>query len=148
MSSPANNVIAITGDGGIQINIQELQTIVRNKIPIKIILLNNNSLGMVRHFQEIYFEKKYCATIEGYDAPDFKGIAEAYKLDYFKIKSSADVEDVLIQAFKSQTAAIIEVTLPSYTYVVPKLEMNRPIEDQSPLLNRNEFRENMLVEPL
>ena len=148
MASLDNSVIAIVGDGGIQVNIQELQTIVRNKLPIKIIIMNNNSLGMVRHFQEIYFESRYSATVEGYDAPDFKGIAQAYKIDYFNIKSSADVDDILNQALKSQAAAIIEVELPLCTYVIPKLEMNRPIEDQSPLLDRDEFRENMLVEPL
>lgn len=148
MASPVNRIIAVAGDGGFQINIQELQTVVRNKIPVKIILMNNKSLGMVRHFQEIYFEGKYSATVDGYDAPDFKAIAKAYKIDYFNIKKSVKVNDVLRQALKSQTAAIIEVDLPLYTYVVPKLEMNRPIEDQSPLLSRDELRENMLVEPL
>jgi acetolactate synthase-1/2/3 large subunit len=60
-----NNVIVITGDGGFQINIQELQTVVRNRIPLKIFLLNNNCLGMVRQFQQIYFKEQYTATVTG-----------------------------------------------------------------------------------
>lgn len=146
MASQNSRVFAIVGDGGIQINIQELQTIVRNKLPVKIILMNNKCLGMVRHFQEIYFKGKYSATIDGYDTPDFKGIAEAYKIDYFSIKTSKDITHILNQALKSKSPALIEVNLPLYTYVVPKLEINRPIEDQSPLLNRDELRENMLID--
>ncbi|MBB6625571.1 thiamine pyrophosphate-binding protein, partial [Clostridium gasigenes] len=60
-------VVSIVGDGGFQMNIQELQTIVRDKLPIKIIVMNNHVLGMIRHFQELYFDSNYYGTIEGYD---------------------------------------------------------------------------------
>jgi acetolactate synthase-1/2/3 large subunit len=147
-TAPLKRVIAITGDGGIQMNIQELQTIVRNEIPVKIILMNNNCLGMIRHFQELYFEGRYHGTITGYDNPNFQGIADAYKINYFQIATTEQITGTLQEALESDGAALIEVNLPQYTYVIPKLEMGRPIEDQSPLLDREEFKSNMIIEPL
>ena len=77
-ANPNNNLILITGDGSLQLNIQELETIKRNKIPIKIVLLNNNCHGMVRQFQESYFNKNYQSTIKGYSAPNFQKLVNAY----------------------------------------------------------------------
>lgn len=147
-SSPKSRVIAIMGDGGIQINIQELQTISRMGLPIKIILMNNNSLGMVRHFQEIYFNSNFHGTVIGYEAPCFSDISEAYNIEYYAINTEGDIDNKLNQALNTKRPALIEVKLPNITYVIPKLEMDRPIEDQSPLLDRNEFLSNMIVKPL
>jgi acetolactate synthase-1/2/3 large subunit len=148
MASPRKRLIAITGDGGIQMNIQELQTIVRNRIPVKIILMNNSCLGMIRHFQEIYFGGNYCGTIQGYDNPSFESISRAYQISYYSIESTDKITAILSEALQSEGAALIEVKLPQYTYVIPKLEMGRPIEDQSPLLDRPEFKSNMVIKPL
>jgi acetolactate synthase-1/2/3 large subunit len=148
MASPRKRLIAITGDGGIQMNIQELQTIVRNRIPVKIILMNNSCLGMIRHFQEIYFGGNYCGTIQGYDNPSFESISRAYQISYYSIESTDKITAILSEALQSEGAALIEVKLPQYTYVIPKLEMGRPIEDQSPLLDRAEFKSNMVIKPL
>ena len=73
-------VICIDGDGSIQINIQELQTIVANKLPVKLILLNNNGYGIIKQFQELYLNKRYEATIpsSGVTNPNFKKISKAY----------------------------------------------------------------------
>ncbi|MCJ7691750.1 MAG: thiamine pyrophosphate-binding protein [Clostridiaceae bacterium] len=84
-AKPNYKIVAITGDGGIQMNIQELQTIAREKIPVKIIIMNNNALGMIRHFQEMYFESNYYGTIDGYSVPDFMRISEAYGIKSLKI---------------------------------------------------------------
>lgn len=148
LACPQKRVIAITGDGGIQMNIQELQTIVRNQVPVKIILMNNNCLGMIRHFQELYFEGRYHGTISGYDNPSFQGIAAAYRINYFKIESTDKITGTLKEALESDGAALVEVNLPQFTYVIPKLEMGRPIEDQNPLLDREEFKLNMIIKPL
>ncbi|MDO9579131.1 MAG: thiamine pyrophosphate-binding protein, partial [Bacteroidales bacterium] len=71
-------VVLIAGDGGFQLNIQELQTIVHNNLPIKMVVINNRCYGMVRQFQESYFDKRYQSTYWGYSAPDFSKIAQAY----------------------------------------------------------------------
>ncbi len=138
-------IVSISGDGGIQMNIQELQTIVREKMPIKIIIINNKALGMIRHFQEMYFESKYYGTIEGYSTPDFIKISEAYGIESCKISDESQINE-LGQKLNDDKSYIIEVELKNKTYVIPKLAMGRPIEDQEPLLDREEFENNMIID--
>jgi len=129
-------VICFSGDGGIQMNIQELQFVAREKLPIKIIILNNASLGMIRHFQEMYFKSNYIQTIEnrGYSVPDFGKIANAYGLQYNKIHDIKELDEGILL---DNDSAIIEVVLNNNTYVFPKLSMGRPCQDQDPLIERN-----------
>jgi acetolactate synthase I/II/III large subunit len=146
-ANPKKNIIAFVGDGGMQINIQELQLVKRNKIPIKIIILNNNCLGMIRHFQEMYFNGMYEGTLEGYDAPNFCKIAQAYGLDSVSIDTYEELlglKDIL----REPKAKIININLKKITYVFPKLAMGRPIEDQDPLLAREIFKKEMIVKPM
>lgn len=129
-------VICFSGDGGIQMNIQELQFIAREKLPIKIIILNNSSLGMIRHFQEMYFDSNYIQTVEygGYSVPDFGKIANAYSIHYNKIH---DIKELNENILLNDDSAIIEIVLNGNTYVFPKLSMGRPCQDQDPLIERN-----------
>ena len=134
------NVICFNGDGGLQMNIQELQFIARENIPVKVILLNNNSLGMIRHFQEMYFESNFVQTKKefGYTTPNFKKIANAYALRYINIKSIEEIskcENML----EDNRPCFIEIPLSETTYLYPKLAMGRPIYDQDPLLDRSLF---------
>ena len=88
------NVICMNGDGGFQMNIQELQVIARERLPIKIVVFNNAALGMIRHFQEMYFEDNYVQTTQagGYTVPDFEKIAKAYGIEYCRIDKAEEVE--------------------------------------------------------
>jgi len=140
-----SKIVAITGDGGIQMNIQELQTIAREKIPIKIIIMNNNALGMIRHFQEMYFQSNYYGTIDGYSVPDFAKISEAYGIKSFKISDGSQMNE-LKEKLNDEESYVIEVELKNITYVTPKLGMGRPIEDQEPLLDRVELKESMIID--
>lgn len=137
-------VFCFSGDGGIQMNIQELQFITREKLPIKIIILNNNALGMIRHFQEMYFESNYTQTIKdrGYSAPNFEKIAYAYELPYYKIQDNQPLDSNI---FIKNEPAIIEVILEDQTYVFPKLSMNRPCQDQDPLIDRDLYEQIMKI---
>lgn len=128
-------VICFTGDGGLQMNIQELQYLYREQLPIKIIVMNNKSLGMIRHFQEMYFEQNYCYTIsgEGYDAPDFTDIARAYKI---KAVSIDDIDQIEEFDFEKKEPELIEIILKDNTIIRPKLEFGKPNQDQEPLLDR------------
>lgn len=133
-------VICINGDGGIQMNIQELQLIAREEIPIKIIVLNNYSLGMIRHFQEMYFESNYVQTRKekGYTPPDFTKIANAYGIRSINVTSVEQLEElrvILIDALP----VLINIDLDNNTYVYPKLSIGKPIYDQDPLMNRELF---------
>lgn len=128
-------VISFNGDGGIQMNIQELEFISRERLPIKIIIMNNSSLGMIRHFQEMYFESNFTQTVDksGYSVPDFEKIANAYGLSYYNIK---DAKQLNRSIFENEEPTIIEVALDNDTYVFPKLSMGRPNQDQDPLMDR------------
>ncbi len=98
MAHPGAQVACVTGEGSIQMNIQELSTCKENKLPIKIILLNNGYLGMVRQWQEFFYEERYS---ESYVAslPDFVKLAEAYGHVGMKIEKPEDVEPALRKAF-------------------------------------------------
>jgi len=136
------NVVCFSGDGGLQMNIQELQFIARDNLPIKIILLNNRSLGMIRHFQEMYFSSNFMQTKadKGYSVPDFGKIAFAYGLDYHKVSHVSEISS-LQDILNNNSPAFIEVVLSDTTYVFPKLSMGRPIHDQDPLMDRSLFDE-------
>jgi len=129
-------VICFSGDGGIQMNIQELQFIAREKLPIKIIVLNNSALGMIRHFQEMYFGDRYTQTIPtgGYTVPDFCAIAEAYKIKSRRVNCLGNLKQI---DFDDNNPELIEVMLTGKTYVFPKLEFGKPNQDQEPLLERD-----------
>lgn len=144
MGAPERQVCAIAGDGGMQMNIQELQTIVREQIPLKIFILNNGCLGMIRQFQEMYFDSRYVGTIKGYSTPDFVALGKAYGVDSMKIKNGEELANIK-PYLKDNKPYIFEVELPEVTYVTPKLGMGRPIEDQEPLLTREELKKAMLI---
>ncbi len=135
-------VYSFSGDGGIQMNIQELQTIARENIPVKIILFNNCALGMIRHFQEMYFDNNYVQTIPsgGYTVPDFGAIAGAYKIPYTCVEDVSDIDEKL---FAQEGPQFIEVKINEPTYVFPKLEFGKPNQDQEPLLPRELFNKLM-----
>jgi acetolactate synthase I/II/III large subunit len=128
-------IVSFNGDGGLQMNIQELQFIKREKLPIKIVVMNNNSLGMIRHFQEMYFSSNYTQTVNnrGYSAPDFELISKAYGLGYDKISC---IDDIRPDIFVTEHPSIIEVELHGNTYVYPKLEFGKPNQDQEPQIDR------------
>ena len=135
------NIIAFCGDGGLQMNIQELQFLAREKIPVKIIVLNNNSLGMIRHFQEMYFNSIYTQTVDGmgYSSPNFCNIAKAYGIKSLNINSLHSLEKIS-ELLDNSLPALINVNLGNTTYIYPKLAVNKPINDQEPLLDRKLFK--------
>ena len=125
-------------------NIQELQFIKEKSIPIKIVLFNNQSLGMIRHFQEMYFNSNFTQTKinKGYSVPDFTKIAEAYGIRAVKVKTKNDLEK-LKDIMNDNESVLIDITLSDTTYVFPKLAINKPINDQEPEMDRKLFNELM-----
>jgi len=129
------------------INIQELQTVVTNKLPVKLIVLNNNGYGIIKQFQELYLNKRYEATNskKGVTNPDFKKVSKAYGINYTLIKNNKDIKNKMKKVLFSNKPEFIEVILKPDQKIIPKLQFGNPIEDLSPLLPRNEFNENMIV---
>ena len=134
-------VLSFNGDGGFQMNIQELQFISKQKLPIKIVVFNNHALGMIRHFQEMYFDSRYTQTLSagGYFNCDLKKIAEAYDIPYMQYEMGESINTCIDQ----EGPYLIEVVLPEETYVIPKSAVGKPNTDQEPPLDRDLYRKLM-----
>ncbi len=142
-----SRIICIDGDGSIQINLQELHTIDKLKLPVKIFILNNNGYGIIKQFQELYLGKRYEASGKGVSNPNFKKISEAFNLNYNLIKNHKDLKKIS-KIINSKKPEIIEVILKTDQKIIPKLQFGNPIEDMSPLLPRKEFYKNMEIKTI
>jgi acetolactate synthase I/II/III large subunit len=128
-------VVCIVGDGGFQCNIQELEAIAHHQLPVKIVVLNNNSLGMVGQFQEDYFESRMHSTVWGYSAPDFKSVGEAYKIASKAISLPEEVDLALGWLWKQPSKpCVLDVRIDLDTKVYPKAAYGRKIDDMDPVL--------------
>jgi acetolactate synthase-1/2/3 large subunit len=125
---PESLVIDIAGDGSIQMNIQELATAVQFNLPVKIVILNNRFLGMVRQWQELFYEKRYTWTHMDY-APDFVKIAEAYGAAGYRITKEEEVDDILQEAFQNKKTTIIDVRVSPEECVYPMVPAGAPLKD-------------------
>ena len=115
---PDRQVIAICGDGGVQMNIQEMATLVQNRLPVKIVILNNNFLGMVRQWQELFFDKRYSQTCM--ELPiDYIKLADAYGAKGFLASKPDDVEKVIKQGFAEKGPVIMEFKIAREEKVLP-----------------------------
>lgn len=144
-AQPQKTVVVIVGDGGFQLNIQELETVFYHNLPIKIILLNNHCYGMVRQFQEQYFSKRFQSTVVGYSSPNFQDVVLAYKIAVVKIKDNKEIAKGFQKLFADKKPAFFEINIDEREKVQPKLSVNKPIEDQDPLLPRDELKANMII---
>ena len=125
-------VVIIAGDGSFQMNIQELQTIVRNNIPLKIVILNNNSLGMIRQFQDSYFDGRYQSTYWGYSAPNFADIASAYGIPSKTITTMNDIEPAIEWLWQDAGPLLLQVIINPKVNVYPKIAFGKPITEMEP----------------
>ncbi len=118
MAFPDRLVIDIAGDGSIQMNIQEMATAMEQRLPVKIVILNNEFLGMVRQWQELFYDKRYAAT-KFHVTPDFVKIAEAYGANGFRATKPGDVESVLEQGLNAEGLTIMEFAIAKEEGVFP-----------------------------
>jgi acetolactate synthase-1/2/3 large subunit len=134
LACPDQRVVMIAGDGGFQVNIQELQTLVHNRLPVKMVVLNNRCYGMVRQFQESYFQGRYQSTYWGYSAPDFARIADAYGIPSRTVNGPSEVQDALKAMWKDPNAPfLLQVMIDPLANVYPKIAFGRPITEMEPL---------------
>ena len=146
----SNCVICITGDGGMQMNIQELATIARHNLPIKIFIIDNRGYGIIRQTQDTWLDSRYeASSLEGGLAlPDFIKIARAHGIKAETIGNHDELRAKIRKTLDSNEAVLCNVELRPDEIISPKLTFGRPIEDSAPLLDRKEFIENMIVEPV
>jgi acetolactate synthase I/II/III large subunit len=113
-------VVAVVGDGGLQLQIQELQTIVRARLPLKIVVLNNRCHGLVRQFQEEHFQGRFPATVWGYDVPAFAQVAAAYGIEARAIGSPSETDGALDALWgDAEQPWLLDVSIPTATSVWP-----------------------------
>lgn len=139
-------IYCFSGDGGFHMACQSLLLISQYNLNVKVIVLNNNSLGMITQFQQLYFDGRMAATTKagGYLTPDIKAMAEAYGLPYVKLNSETLTDVVLNTDFKSHANSIIEYAIDGLTTVSPKLEYNQPIYNPTPFLPTEEIQNTIL----
>ena len=144
------SVICLIGDGGLQLNMQELGTVARYQLPIKIFLFNNHGYGIIQQTQDDWLESQYWAARPetGLPDPDYIKIAKAYGLKTVNIKNHRDMKSKIRETLDSEVAVLCNLEFDRNQRIIPMLKAGRPIEDPSPLLDRDEFLENMIVEPL
>jgi len=135
-ASSHSPVVQIAGDGGMQMNIQELETIVHHKLPIKMVVLNNHSYGMVRQFQQSYFHERYPSTYQGYSTPDFEKVAKAYGIQAATISEVGEsVQRGLSQLWADPTAPfLLQVEIDPMINAYPKIAFGYPITQMEPFI--------------
>ncbi|MCP4714718.1 MAG: biosynthetic-type acetolactate synthase large subunit [Deltaproteobacteria bacterium] len=128
IAAPRETVIDIAGDGSIQMNIQELATAVQYKLPVKVAILNNHSLGMVRQWQQLFYDKRYSqTTFESH--PDFVKLAEAYGAVGLRATKPEEVEGVISQALAVKQPVVMEFVVASEEGVYPMVPAGAPISN-------------------
>jgi len=141
--------IVIVGDGGFQMNIQELEIIKRRNLPIKVFIFNNASLGMVRLQQEQYNEENYVGTVKDYSAPNFKKIAAAYGIKSDEVSGMQTIADRIKTSLENDESEVIDIRLTeSKNQLEPRLAIDRPMEDMLPPMARDELEKLMLIKPV
>ena len=127
VAQPEAIVIDIAGDGSIQMNIQELITVVENKLPVKIAILNNSFLGMVRQWQQLFYERRYSSTPLA--APDFVKLAEAYGAVGLRATKPQEVEPVIKEALNTPRPVIIDFRVEPEECVMPMVPAGKAIHE-------------------
>lgn len=133
IANPDKKVYCFIGDGGLQMNIQELQTIVSSDLPITIFLQNNFGYGIIKQFQDAYFDSRHHASGVGYSVPDFELICKAYGIPYTRINTLEELKTMPIASGFS----FVDLQFPEGSLITPKTEMNRFIHDQFPYIRDN-----------
>lgn len=127
MGAPERPVVAIIGDGGYQMTIQELGTIFQTKVPVKIVVLNNDFLGMVRQWQQLFFDRRYAST--ELINPDFVAIAKGYYIDAKRVSKREDLAGAIEEMLASEGPYFLEVTVEKEDNVFPMIPTGASVSD-------------------
>ena len=127
MAAPEREVIAVIGDGGYQMTIQELGTIFQNKLPVKIVVLNNDFLGMVRQWQQLFFEKRYASTVMA--NPNFVAIAKGYYIEAKKVTKREGLAAAVKEMIDSDGPYFLEVCVEKEGNVFPMVPSGASVSD-------------------
>jgi acetolactate synthase-1/2/3 large subunit len=135
IAQPDRQVIMIAGDGSFQCNIQELQTISRIRPRLKMVIINNQCHGMVRQFQQSYFDSRYQSTMWGYSAPDFAAVAAAYGIPSKTVTDPKAVEDAIGWLSENTDGpSLLQVMIAPLANAYPKLAFGKGMASMEPFV--------------
>ena len=157
MANDKKETIVITGDGSLQMNIQEFATIKHNNLPIKVFILNNNGYLLIRHTQRNFMEDRFVGESpeSGVWCPDSMNIAKAYGIKGVRIESAKEADEKIKEVLEYDGPVICEVMTPEWQLLIPRIAsdkmpdgtlVSRNYEDMFPYLSREELQENMVAE--
>ncbi len=153
-------IVCLSGDGSIQMNLQELQTIQTNKLPIKIFVINNNGYHSIRQTQSNFFGEPFVGIgpqSHDLEFPDMEKIAGAYNYPFFRCDSNEKLTETIAKVFETEGAVICEIMVSTDQRFEPKSATKRledgtlvspPLEDLAPFLDRETFMQEMIIEPV
>ena len=155
IGNPGKDVILIAGDGGIQMNIQELQTVVHNNIPLKIFVLNNGGYLAISLMQDNLFKGNYIGSNKssGVSSPEFIKIAKAYGIKTFKFENNNQLEKGINKVLKHEGPVLCEILMPENQLLIPRVQSSKTedgkiisnsLENMFPFLDEKEMKEIML----
>ena len=156
VATNGKRVIAFTGDGSLQQNIQELQTVIEYNLPIKLFVLNNDGYQSIRTSQTNYFEKRYIgeSSKSGVSFPDITKIANAYGIKSVRVNETNNLDEVIEEVLNHDGPVICDVIVPREQEVIPTVASrvnkdgsmsSRPLEDMYPFLDRKEYKDNLFI---
>lgn len=159
VANDKKRIVLITGDGSIMMNLQELQTIYHHKLPIKIFLLNNNGYLAIKNTQRSFFDNNFVAaeSKSGVSFPDFKEVSNAFKINYVRMQNSDSVKEKIEEVLDSDGPVLCDINMNPDQDLFPKVRaeqkedgtlVSKPIEDMYPFLDRDEFKNNMIIKPI
>jgi acetolactate synthase-1/2/3 large subunit len=159
LAGGAKRTVCIIGDGGLQHNIQELETLKRLNIPVKLFVLNNNGYAAIRSTHNRFFEGRLvcCDPSSGLTLPDACKIASAYGLKTVRISDQINLIEEVVNVLNMEGPVVCDVMIDPDLQMAPKLSsmarpdgsmMSKPLEDLWPFLDREEFKANMIIPPL
>lgn len=159
VATAGGEVVGITGDGSLQMNIQELQTVVHHQFPVKLVVWNNNGYLSIRATQRKFFAGRELGTDpkSGLSLPETEKIAAAYGIPYLQVSGSDLLDAALEKMMSAKGPMILEVMCPENQEIIPTASskklpdgrmVSKPLEDMYPFMDREEFLSNMIVKPL
>ena len=144
-------VVSLIGDGGFNMNLQELQTMKTYGIKTKTFIMNNHSYGIIKAYQDTNLEGRYVGSgrESGYVPPDFIAIGNAYRVKTVRITRNEELREKIREVLAHNGPVVCDVDCGEWRTYEPRIfGFNTPIEDMYPYLPREEFRKNMIIEPL
>ena len=147
-AAPDRPIVALVGDGGFQMSIPELQTIVHNNLPVKLIVFNNGILGLMWHFQNENFANGHPATEEGYSCPDIQKISAAYGIASQRVEDNSSAKDTVKWLLSTEGPALLEIVVDRSWAGYPKVKPGNPLERQLPEIGKERLARYMLIPTL